>query len=233
MKTCWNKIEQTTLTVHLSFSHAKQLLMKPLFEINSTKRCKSFVGIDASQPYPYSICQPMRTSLYTRWDIDSETSRFTLRQNKTRGFEYLVMSYFQQKRPDCKFGSFHTTYRQKKFDRFSVDGFCSHFNTVFEAMGCFYHFCPGLELRSSLTEEDIERGSEKRELDESRRGYMQENDFTVIEMWEYECWILYKTTANVKLNIRKKFFYRRSLTEQQLLEGAKKRKYICLSSMPF
>ena len=29
-------------------------------------------------------------------------------------------------------------------------------------MGCFYHFCPCQELRPSLTEEDIHRGSKKR-----------------------------------------------------------------------
>ena len=36
---------------------------------------KSIIGIDASQLYPYSMCQPMPTGLYTRWDFDSETSR--------------------------------------------------------------------------------------------------------------------------------------------------------------
>ena len=168
------------------------------------------------------MCQPMPTGLYTRWDIDSETSRFTPRQNKTRSFENMVMSYFQRTRPDCKIESFYTTGRQKKSDRFSVDGFCSHCNPVFEAMGCFYHFCPCQELRPSLTEEDVKRGSRRRELDELRRSYIQEKGFTVIEMWECEWWRVYKTTANVKLHIREKFPYRRSLTEQQLLEQVKK-----------
>ena len=49
----------------------------------STNICKSIVGIDASQQYPYSMCQRMLTGLYTLWDIDSETSKFTPRQNKT------------------------------------------------------------------------------------------------------------------------------------------------------
>ena len=89
-------------------------------------------------------------------------------------------------------------------------------------MGCFYHFCPCQELCSSLTEEDIKRGSRRRELDEFRRSYIQEKCFTVIEMWECEWWRLYKTTSNVKLHIRENFPYRRSLTEQQLLEGIKK-----------
>ena len=61
-----------------------------------------------------------------------------------------------------------------------------------------------------------------RKLDELRRGYIQEKDFTVIEMWECEWWRLYKTTTNVKLYIRENFPYRRSLTEHQLLEGIKK-----------
>ena len=41
-------------------------------------------------------------------------------------------------------------------------------------------------------------------------------------MWESEWWTLYKTTTNVKLHIRENFPHRRSLTEQQLLEGKKK-----------
>ena len=89
----------------------------------STNICKSIVGIDASQLYPYSMCQPMHSGLYTRWDFDSETSRFTPRQKKTRSFENIVMSYFQRTRPDCINESFHTTGRQKKFYCFSIGGF--------------------------------------------------------------------------------------------------------------
>ena len=36
------------------------------FVRKSTNLCKSIVGIDASQLYPYSICQPTATGLYTR-----------------------------------------------------------------------------------------------------------------------------------------------------------------------
>ena len=101
----------------------------------------------------------MPTGLYTRWDIDSETSRFTPRQNKTRSFENMVMSYFQRTRADCKIESFYTTGRQKKIDSFSVDGVCSHCTTVFEPMGRFYQFCPCQELHTSLTEKDIKRSN--------------------------------------------------------------------------
>ena len=136
----------------------------------------------------------------------------------------MVLSYFQSTRPDCKIESFFTTDRQKKIDCFSVDGFCSHCNTLFEAMGCFYHFCPCQELRPSLTEDEIQRGSKKRELDALRRHYFQEKGFKVIKMWECEWWRLYKTTNTVKQHIREHFPYRRSLAAEQLLEEIKKGK---------
>ena len=160
----------------------RKAVVDETFIRKSTNLCKSIVGIDASQLYPYSMCQSMPTCLYTRWDFDSETSRFIPRQNKTRSFENMVMSYFQGTRPECKIESFFTTGRQKKIDCFSVDGFCSHCNTVFEAMGCFYHFNPCQELRPSLTEEEIQRRSKKRELDALIQHYIQEKGFKLIEM---------------------------------------------------
>ena len=91
-------------------------------------------------------------------------------------------------------------------------------------MGCFYHFCPCQELRPSLTEEEIQRGSKKRDLDTLRRHYIQEKGFKVFEMWECEWWRLYKTTNTIKQHIREHFPYRRSLATEQLLEEIKKGK---------
>ena len=91
-------------------------------------------------------------------------------------------------------------------------------------MGCSYHFCPCQELRLSLTEEEIQRGSKKRQVDALRRHYIQEKGFKVIEMWECEWWRLYKTTNTVKQHIRERFLYRCSLAAEQLLEEIKKGK---------
>ena len=113
----------------------------------SSNLCKSIVGIDASQLYPYSMCQPMPTGLYTRWEYDSETKRLTARQDKSSSFENMVMSYFQQSQPQCKIDGNVTIGRQKKIDCFSVDGICYHCNTVFEVMGCYFHYCPCQEAR--------------------------------------------------------------------------------------
>ena len=143
----------------------REAVVDQTFIRKSSNLCKSIVGIDASQLYPYSMCQPMPTGLYTRWEYDSDTKRFTARQNKSRSLENMVMSYFQQNRPECKIESNATTGRQKKIDCFSVDGIFYHCNTVFEAMGCYYHYCPCQEARPSLTDTDIERGVKKRQQD--------------------------------------------------------------------
>ena len=101
----------------------------------SSNLCKSIVGIDASQLYPYSMCQSMPTGLYTRWEYDSETKRFTARQNKSRSSEKMILTYFHQCRPVCKIESIVATGRQKKIDCFSVDGICYHCNIVLKLWG--------------------------------------------------------------------------------------------------
>ena len=160
----------------------------------------------------------MPTGLYTRWDYDAESNRFKPQQNKSRNFENMVMSYFQRQRPDCKIESFYTTGTQKKIDYFKVDGFCAHCKTVLEAMGCFYHYCPCQEARLSQTEEDIERGNKKGEIDHMRKQYIKEKGYNVVQMWECEWWNLYKTTTCVKQILRELFPYKRPLREESLLE---------------
>ena len=44
----------------------RKAVVDSTFIRTSTSLCKPFVGIDASQLYPYSMCQPMPTGLYTR-----------------------------------------------------------------------------------------------------------------------------------------------------------------------
>ena len=164
------------------------------------------------------MCQPKPSGLYTRWEYDSETERFTARQNKSRSFENMVLSCFQQSRPDCEIESNMTTGRQKKTDCFSVDVICYHCNTVFEAMGSNYHYCACEEARSSLVDTDFERRVKKRQQDEMRRDYIQQKCYQTVYMWECEWWSLYKTDAPVKSHLRKKFPYRRPLSEEGLMQ---------------
>ena len=181
-KDLWKKFGKLLLVVHLSFLHAKQLSMKLLFEGLQTY-AKLLLGLMPANYIPTRSvnCQPMPTGLHTRWEFDSETSRFKPRQNKTRSFENLVMSYFQRTKPECEIEGFFAKGRQKKNDCFNIDGFCFHCNTVLEAMVCFYHFCPCQEL---LSLKWIFNGIARRELDALREHYMQEKGFNVIEMRE-------------------------------------------------
>ena len=202
-----------------SIVFTRKAVVDETFIRKSSKLCKSIVGIDASQLYPYSMCQPMPTGLYTRWEYNSETKTFTARQNKSRSFENMVLSYFQQSRPDCKVESNVTTGIQKISDCFSLDGISYLCNTVFEAMAGYYHYCPCQEARPSLTDIDIERGMKKRLQDEMRRDYIQQKGYQIVEMWECEWWSLCKTDVSKKSHFRENFPYKRPLSEKQLLQG--------------
>ena len=121
-----------------SIVFTRKAVVDETFIRKSTNLCRSIVGTDASQLYPYSMCQPMPTGLYTRWNYDSESQKIMARQNKRRSFENMVLSYFQRTRPECRIESNVTTGRQKKIDCFSVDGICNHCNTVSEAIGLLF-----------------------------------------------------------------------------------------------
>ena len=144
----------------------------------------------------------MPTGLNTRWEYVSEAKRFIARRNKSRSFEILVLSYFHRSRPDWKIESYVTTGRQLKFDCFRVDGIWYHCNTVFEAMGCDYHYCTCQETRHPLTDTDIERGVKERQQDEMRSDYIQQKGYQIVEMWECEWWSIYKTDAPVRSHLR-------------------------------
>ena len=92
-------------------------------------------------------------------------------------------------------------------------------------MGCFYLFCPCQVVRPSLTEESIQRGSKKREIDALKRRYKQEKGLNFIEIWGCEWWRLYKGTNNVKQHFREHFPNRRSDAAEQLLKETKTGKF--------
>ena len=85
-------------------------------------------------------------------------------------------------------------------------------------MGCFYHYCPCQEARLSLTEEDIERGNKKREMDQMRKPYIKDKGYNFVEMWECEWCNHYKITSRVKDHLRDSFPHKRPLREEKLLE---------------
>ena len=58
-----------------SFFCTRKAIVVETFSLKPTNICKSIVAIDASELYPYSMCQPMSSRLCTRWDLDPETNR--------------------------------------------------------------------------------------------------------------------------------------------------------------
>ena len=152
------EIIQEDIVGGLSFDMKSRAVVDETLIWDSTNWCKTIFGTDASQLYSFSMCQAMPTGLYTTWALDSESGNFKPCQNKRKSFGTMVMSYFQRVRQQCKVESFYTIGTQKKIGTFSVDGFCGHCITVFEAMGCFYHYCLCQEARPSLTEEENQRG---------------------------------------------------------------------------
>ena len=59
-----------------SIVFTRKAVVDETFIRDSGNICKSIVGNDASQLYHYSMCQPMPTKLYTRWEYDTESNRF-------------------------------------------------------------------------------------------------------------------------------------------------------------
>ena len=103
-------------------------------------------------------------------------------------------------------------------DCFSVDGICNHCNAVFEAMRCYFNYCPSQEARPSLTDNEIMGGMKKREQDQLRKEYVQQKGYKIVEMWECNWWYLYRNDATVKNQLRANFLYQRSLSEEQLMQ---------------
>ena len=184
---------------------------------SSSNTFKSIVGIDASQLYPYVMCQLMPTGLYTRLEFNADLQRCKPRSDKTRLFENMVMAFFQNSRPECNIESFYITGTQRKIDSFSVDGFCGHCNTVLEALGCFYHFCECQEGQPGLTDEGIVTGQKKREMNQISQSYLREKIYSFTETWECQWKLHMHENHQIKSFVRSTFPYKRPLSFENLL----------------
>ena len=184
--------------------------------------CKSIVGIDASQLYPFSMTKEMPTGLYTKWEFNVDTAKFHPKRNWRSFFEQQVIDYLQSTRPECLIQSQFSHKKQKRIGTYLVDGFCSHCNTVFEAMGCYFHFCPCQEEKPLLFE-DLENGLKTRERDSDRREYLQGLGYTVVEIWECQWKKWRRENINgVKEFVNKKYPFQQSLSKNALIEKIKR-----------
>ena len=68
---------------------------------NRSIMCKTIVGIDASQLYPFSMMKDMPTGVYTKRELREETGLFHPRRSKKIYLESIVLKYFQKQNPHC------------------------------------------------------------------------------------------------------------------------------------
>ena len=129
----------------------------------------------------------------------------------------MVISFYQATRPECTIESLFTTGKQRKIDSFTVDGFCGHCQTIFEVLGCYYHFCPCRETRPNPNEVEFEFGIWKRESDKLRKFFLEKKGYKVIEMRECEWWDYVQENAMLKNHVRKNFPYKLPLSSEKLL----------------
>ena len=89
---------------------------------NSENICKSIVGIDASQFYPFSMYQEKPTGLYTRWKFDSDSQKLGI-INEGNLSTWLYRTYNRSVLIALLKVATQLEQLKKKVDCFNVDGF--------------------------------------------------------------------------------------------------------------
>ena len=149
MKTFWKKFEKMLLVVHLSFLHGKQLLMKLLFESLQTY-ANLLLELMPANYIPTRCVNPCPT-VFIRFGISIQ-KRVDPHLDKTRPTALEIwscpISNEQDQNLKLKASLQHADRRKLTVSVWM--GFVL-LVTLFEAMRCFYHFCPCQELRLSLT----------------------------------------------------------------------------------
>ena len=214
------KFEKMSLVDLLLFLHAKHLLTKLLYESLLTY-ANLLLGLMLANLIPTRCVIPcplvfIRVGISIQKPVDSHL-------DKTRLVALKVWSclIFNSQDLIVKMRASTLQAERRKLTALVLMGFVLFAIMCLKQRVDFTTFLP-VKSFPSLTEEDIEDGRRKGELDELRRCFTQEKSSTVIVIWECEWWRIHKTTTKVKLHNRENFAYRRSLTEHQLLEGIKK-----------
>ena len=75
-----------------------------------------------------------------------------------------------------------------------------------------------MEVSPLLSEEEIKRGKNRRELDRLRKEYIESKGYNVVEQWECKWKEQFIKNSTVKNYIRENFPYKRPLSENSLLQ---------------
>ena len=186
MKIYWKQFEMTSLVVHLSFLHAEQLLMKLLSK--SLQSCANLLlGLIPANFTPTQCANPcppvfIQVGISIQKPIDSHLDKI-----RTVALKIWSCLFFNVQDLILKLRASTLQADRRELIDSLVMGF------VLITILCVKPWVASIifvlvKSCANLTEEVIKRGSRKRELDEVRRGYTQEEGFTVIKMWECEWW---------------------------------------------
>ena len=85
-----------------SIVFTRKAMVDESFVRNSGNICKSIVGIDANQLYPYSMCQPMPTGLYTRWNMTQNLIDLNLNRTNLETLRTWLCHISRDKDPTVK-----------------------------------------------------------------------------------------------------------------------------------
>ena len=182
--------ENLSLVVHLSFLHAKQLLMKLLSESLQTF-ANLLLGLMPTNYTPTRCVNqcPLvfkRVGTSIQKPVDSHLDKTTTAALKIRScFIFNVQDLFVKLRAS-------TLQADRRKLTASV-----LMSLVLIAILClkqwvaFTTFVPVKSSAHLSLKMISNRGKRNREPDELRRGYIQEKSFTVLEKWECEWWRLY------------------------------------------
>ena len=92
-RTFWRKNVKTWWVDYSLFFQGKLMMRRLLFGIRQTGASPlSELMLISSILF---VCQAMATGLCMKWELDLESGRVKPRQNKTRSFENMVVSYFK------------------------------------------------------------------------------------------------------------------------------------------
>ena len=201
------------LVVHLSFLHAKQLLIKLLFEKLQTY-ANLLLGLMPANYIPTRCVNPC-LPVFIRLGISIQ-KRVDSHLDKARPASLIKWSCPISNEQDQNV-TLKVTLRQADKRKLTVSMLMGFVLIATLYLKPWVAFTTSVSVRSCvpLTLERIFNAVARRET--SMHGddnYIQEKGFKVIEIWECEWWRLYKSTNTVKRHIRDHFPYRRSLAAE-------------------
>ena len=191
---------------------------------NSENICKSIVGIDASQFYPSQCVKKCPLGITLDGSL-IQTLRSIKLGNINRGNmrTWLYLAYNLSVLKSLLKVTTQLELRKRLIVLMQTD-FVLTLKLYLKQWVVTFTFVHFRKFeRSSISEEETQRGLKKQEYDELRRDYLQNKGYKFVEIWECNWWETLKGDESVKTHVRNDFPFKLPLAQESLL--AIKREY--------